>query len=83
MAEDHQFTITRRHDALHLRFSDDIQYWTIAEFRRQLPVDVRATQEGHRILIRAPDRFEAWLGQMPPDGLWGRIKSLLGRGPSP
>ena len=83
MAEDHQFTITRRHDALHLRFSDDIQYWTIAEFRRQLPVDVRATQEGHRILIRAPERFEAWLGQMPPDGLWGRIKSLLGGGPSP
>ena len=78
MAEDGQFTIARRQDALQLRFDDDIQHWTIAEFRRQLPVDVRATQEGHRILIRAPDRFEDWLGAMPSDGLWGRIKSLLG-----
>ena len=77
MAEHQQFTIRRRQDALHLQFDDDIQHWTIAEFRRQLPVEVRATQEGHRIIIRAPDRFENWLGDVSADGLLGRVRSLL------
>jgi len=82
MAEDGQFTVRRRQHALHLRFEDDIQHWTIAEFRRQLPVAVRATQEGHRIIIRAPDRFEDWLGSMPSGGLWAHLKSLLSGGSS-
>jgi hypothetical protein len=77
MAEDHQFTMSRRQDNLYLEFDEDIRPWKIAEFRRHLPADVRAGQEGRRIVVRSPDRFEAWLGEIETSGMLDTIKSFF------
>jgi hypothetical protein len=77
MAADDQFTAERRRDDLYLEFDDDIRPWKIAEFRRHLPANVRADQEGRRIVVRSPDRFEDWLGDIDRSGVLERIRSFL------
>ena len=77
IAADNQFTMERRQDDLYLTFGEDIRPWKIAEFRRHLPADVRADQEGRRIVIRSPERFEDWLGEIERGGVLERIRSFL------
>ncbi|PSQ98420.1 MAG: hypothetical protein BRD53_02290 [Bacteroidetes bacterium SW_7_64_58] len=67
IAADNQFAMERRQDDLYLTFGEDIRPWKIAEFRRHLPADVRADQEGRRIVVRSPERFEDWLGEARGD----------------
>lgn len=77
MAENSQFTMTRKQDNLQLTFDDDVRPWKIAEFRRHLPANARADQEGHSIIVRSPDHFEAWLGEIDTGGVLDRIRSLF------
>jgi len=77
IAADNQFTMEHRQDDLYLTFGEDIRPWKIAEFRRHLPADVRAEQEGRRIVVRSPERFEDWLGEIERGGLLERIRSFL------
>lgn len=77
MAADNQFTMTRKQDNLHLTFDDDVRPWKIAEFRRHLPANARAEQEGHSIIVRSPDHFEEWLGEIDTGGVLDRIRSLF------
>ncbi len=46
--------------------------------RRHLPADVRADQEGRRLVIRSPDRFEDWLGEVDAGGVLDKIRAFLG-----
>jgi len=77
IAADNQFTMERRQNDLYLTFGEDIRPWKIAEFRRHLPADVGADQEGRRIVVRSPERFEDWLGEIERDGLLSQIRSFL------
>lgn len=76
--EDGTFAVERRQDALYLVFDEDLRPWKIGEFRRDLPADVRATQEGRRIVVKSPDRFDEWLGEVTSGGWWARIRRKLG-----
>ena len=67
----------RRQDDLYLTFGEDIRPWKIAEFRRHLPADVRADQEGRRIVVRSPERFEDWLGEVDSSGFLNTVRALL------
>ncbi len=77
LAADRQFTMTQRRDNLELAFDDDIRPWKIAEFRRHLPENVRADQEGHSIIVRSPDHFEDWLGEIETNGLLDTVRSFF------
>lgn len=77
IAGDNQFTVERRPDTLYLEFGEDIRPWEIGEFRRHLPADVRASQEGRRIVVRSPERFEEWLGEVESGGMLATIRSYL------
>jgi hypothetical protein len=53
-----------------------MQHWEVGDLGRKLPAEVRARQEGRRLVIRAPGRFEAWVGPAGPRWL-GRIRRLF------
>jgi hypothetical protein len=42
-----------------------------------MEADVRAGQEGRRIVVRSPDRFEAWLGEIETGGMLDTIQSFF------
>jgi hypothetical protein len=58
-------------------YFDDVR-WKIAEFRRHLPADVRADQDGRRIVVRSPERFEDWLGTVDTGGVLDTLRAFLG-----
>jgi hypothetical protein len=64
-------------ETLYVTFDGELEHWEIAELGRKLPTRVRADQEGHRLVIRSPDAFEDWLGDIQVS--WTeKIRGLFG-----
>lgn len=78
LSREQLFDIERRQNKLYIEFEEEMRTWKIAEFRRKLPTQIRADQEGRRIVIRSPGQFKEWLGDTGPEGLAGRIASFFG-----
>ncbi|MGM0381665.1 MAG: restriction endonuclease PLD domain-containing protein, partial [bacterium] len=72
------FTTTMKEGELRLEFPGDMEHWEVAEYRRHLPPFVRADQEGTRVIVKNPHRFQNWLKKPTNNkGFVEKLKSLF------
>lgn len=72
------FEIKECHDKLYVEFDEEMRPWKVGEFLRKLPTRTRAEQEGHRIVVRSPEQFKAWIGTVGSEGIASRLMSFFG-----
>ncbi len=72
------FDLIMKDGELRLEFPEDMEHWEVAEYKRHLPQFVRADQEGTRVIVKNPHRFQKWLDK-PADekSFVEKIKSLF------
>jgi hypothetical protein len=76
LAEDGRLQVRRRGEALYVTVGGELEHWEIGSLKRKLPTEMRAEQEGKRIVIRSPERFEKWLGGLPQSWV-DQLRGLL------
>jgi hypothetical protein len=76
LLDDRRARLRANGEVAYVTFDGEMQHWEVGDLGRKLPAEVRARQEGRRLVIRAPGRFEAWVG--PPGPRWlGWIRRLF------
>lgn len=77
LAREGRLQVRQSGEKLYVTFPGEMEHWEIGEFKRKLPTKVRPDQEGKRVVIQAPKRFEEWMGGDLPSGWLDRIKGLF------
>lgn len=74
-----KFTLEEDDGKVFVDFDEDVEYWEVQRFCRDVPMEMRAKQTGTEVVIRNPEDFWEWIGEERNSGALSKVKSIIGR----